>query len=135
MQFGNFPDGLYLVRQPSCQKSGIYHYAVLDVGNQLRLNRVDLAEPVLIHQTPPNIRATRFRGTGLWEVLDVARDDQGLARFQQAVQDPTYAFLWHNCEQFARFVVTGVFESKQLQAAVTIVAFSALLIAATRNAA
>ena len=48
-------------------------------------------------------------------------------RIQKAIKNPKYNLFGNNCEQFARYVTTGIKESKQLQAAVGIVALGALL--------
>jgi hypothetical protein len=37
-------------------------------------------------------------------------------RYQIAIGNPAYSLFGHNCEHFARFVATGIPESKQLQA-------------------
>ena len=55
MPFQQFADGLYLLLQRSPSK-GVDHYGILDVGNRLRSPIVPI-EPVVIHQTPPEIRA------------------------------------------------------------------------------
>ena len=48
-------------------------------------------------------------------------------RIQKAIKNPKYNLFGNNCKQFARYVTTGIKESKQLQAAVGIVALGALL--------
>lgn len=116
-------DGLYLLRSPSYAKFVEYHYTVLDVGNRLGYSDVDLTHPVMVHQTPPMLRRDRFDDSRLWEVLAVVPthdEPVAIARLSYACQDPSYRQLGHNCEQFARYVVTGRWESFQVRKAFVI---------------
>ena len=73
-------------------------------------------------------------GTGTWKVMGRIRDeDAALSRINQALRDPTYDLFLHNCEHFARFVATGLRESRQLQAAVVVVGLAVLTIVALRS--
>jgi hypothetical protein len=115
MPLTNLRNGLYLVRQHTGSK-GFDHYGVLDVGNRMRLRRVESWRPVVIHQTPPSIRVDLYEGTGEWEVLGSVREEAGaIARITQALQNPAYDLFGNNCEHFARFVATARRESTQLQ--------------------
>lgn len=69
--------------------------------------------------------------TGNWEIVGRVRDDQinnAIQRIHEALRNPKYDLFGNNCEHFARYVTTGVKESKQLQGAVAIAALGALLI-------
>jgi hypothetical protein len=126
MPYQSLGDGLHLLRQRSQSKEGVYHYGVLDVGN--RLNRYPASpyhrHPVVIHQTPPTIRADWLRDTGVWEHLGVVsygEEAGAIARIMQALRDPGYDLFGNNCEHFARFVTTGRRESTQVNDFVGIV--------------
>jgi hypothetical protein len=123
--------GFYLIRQPS-SFGVVYHYGILDVGNRLQRDDAGQAPPVVIHQIPPAISIDPLEHTGAWELLFKVPDDvEARARMQVAFTNPNYNLLGNNCEQFARYVATGTFESKQLQVATLIAAVG--LLCATCN--
>jgi hypothetical protein len=129
--YQNLADGLYLVTQRSAAK-GVDHYGILDVGNRLRVPGADGTNPVVVHQCPPGIRADWLQDTGAWEVLGRITDEPyAVARYHTALANPAYDLFGHNCEHFARFVATGVRESKQLQAAGWIAGLATLVIVAS----
>ncbi len=116
MPFQNCSDGLYLVTQWSFEKK-CDHYGILDIGNRLRHPQLDGRCPMVIHQTPPSIRWDRLEDTGRWSVLGKITDEEyAILRLIHALSSPWYSLFGHNCEHFARFIATGVRESKQLQA-------------------
>lgn len=118
MPYQNYRDGLYLVRKRSTDKS-VDHYGVLDIGNRTQLLEVDQGHPVVIHQTPPAIRIDWLAKTGQWQAITRILDEPAaVARMYQALQNPAYDLFGHNCEQFARYVALGTWESTQLQVAV-----------------
>lgn len=135
MSYQGLPDGIYLVRQKAISK-GVDHYGVLDIGNRLNLANADGINPVVIHQTPPEIRVDRLEDTGSWEALEQSIDERSAEiRFWKACKNPKYALPNNNCEQFARYVVSGKRESKQLQTAVIVTGIFALaFIGLTRRA-
>jgi len=47
---------------------------------------------------------------------------------QRANSDPTYNLFGNNCEHFARYVTTGIKESKQLQTAVGLISLGGALL-------
>ena len=118
------PDGLYLVRchgapitlgKPNVNLP-VEHYAIMDVGNRFGLEEVDPSQPVIIHQTPANVRIepTAVRGeqwTIVERIVDVA---EAKKRFEAALNKPDYNLADNNCEHFARFVANGKRESTQL---------------------
>lgn len=122
MTYHNLEDGLYLVRQRTI-KNGmlLWHYGVMDVGNRLSLAaepKLVLGEPMIVHQTPPQVRADPASSTGRWEFdgkVEPAFEKEAISRIKKALQYPGYDLFGHNCEHFARFVTTGVRESKQIQ--------------------
>jgi hypothetical protein len=136
MPYQHLTDGLYLVKRRSAFKPAVDHYAVLDIGNRLGLPFSDPFDPTVVHQSPPSIQQTRLSQLGPVQVVGVVVDEQGaLARLRHALVDPRYDLFGHNCEHFARFVVTGARESTQLQGIFALVAVGTLIFASTRSAA
>jgi hypothetical protein len=132
MPYQYLSDGLFLLRRPSPEK-GVDHYGVLDVGNRFGLGGADGVQPVVAHQTPPSVTFDWFQDTGTWYVIGQVTDEEAaITRLNIALSTPGYDLFGHNCEHFARFVTTGVWESKQLQAA-GLVAGLAVLTAASWN--
>jgi len=121
--------GLYLVKQQSPSK-GVEHYGILDTGNRLGYGR----QPVVVHQTPPGIRADWLAGTGGWLVLGRVLAG-ATARIQMSLQNPRYDLFGHNCEHFARYVATGRRESHQLQAVVAMAGVVAVVWLSSRRRA
>lgn len=130
MPFQHLDDGLYLIKQRSAAK-GVDHYGILDVGNRLKIPNVFPGQqPVVIHQTPPQLQLTWLQHTGQWEVMGHITDEgDAVARIHHARQDPKYNLLGHNCEHFARYVATGKRESRQVQAVAMIAGLAALAFA------
>lgn len=127
MPFQNQPDGLYLVRQKS-QAKRVDHYGILDIGNRLGLNEVaPWSQPIVIHQTPPEIQLHWLQDTGSWEILGRVTDEpDAIARINHVRRTPEYDLFGHNCEHFARYVATGKRESTQVQIAVAVAGLVAL---------
>ncbi|HEY9032115.1 MAG TPA: hypothetical protein VIM93_12195 [Kangiella sp.] len=116
MPYQNLEDGLYLIEQSS-DKNGIpiKHYGVLDVGNILQHPAIDGTHPIVVHQTPPNIRADFLGNTGTWSVLGKVTDLSGaIERVKEAIKNPAYDLFGNNCEHFARFVAMGRRYSSQV---------------------
>lgn len=110
--------GLYLLRQYSSAK-GVHHFGILDVGNLLGYQVV--RDHVVVHLTHPTVRTDWLSATGQWEVLAQIKDVQGaLARLRHALNHPCYDVMFNNCEHFARYVATGVRESRQVKDILTI---------------
>lgn len=127
-------NGLYLLRQYSTAK-GVHHFGILDVGNHLACHAV--RDHVVVHLTHPTVRADWLSATGQWEVLEQIVDTPGaLARLCHALNHPCYDLLSNNCEHFARYVATGVRESRQVRDILTLVGvFGIALLTSTRRAA
>lgn len=136
MPYQNLDDGLYLIEQPS-EKNGIpiTHYGVLDVGNLLRHPAIDGTHPIVIHQTPPSIRADFLGNTGSWSVKGKVDDIAGaIERIKEAIKNPNYDLFGNNCEHFARFVAFGQKHSTQIfWGGAAVVALSALAFFALRD--
>lgn len=127
MPYAELADGLYLVQQRSAAK-GVDHYGILDVGNRLGHPNVDGRQPVVVHQTPPSLTLNWLQDTGAWKVLGRITDERdAIERMNKAWETPNYNLFGNNCEHFARYVATGVRESKQVQS-VAFVAGLALLV-------
>ncbi len=110
--------GLYLLVQKTQMKGVLVdHYGILDVGNRLKLPNVSWGRPVVIHQTPPQIRLDSLEDTGDWKVLGRITDEPlAISRINKALENSSYDLFGNNCEHFARYVATGRRESTQLQA-------------------
>ena len=116
MPYQGLNDGLYLASQPA-EKNGvrIEHFGVLDVGNTLQHSQANDSHPIVIHQTPPYIRADWLANTGRWNVLGRVTDVQGATcRLREAFDNPQYDLFGNNCEHFARFVTEGARRSDQI---------------------
>lgn len=131
MPYEDLNDGLYLVSQPA-EKNGvrIEHYGIVDIGNTLQHPEANGTHPVVIHQTPPHIRADWLANTGRWSVLGRVTDVAGaMQRLRAALANPQYELFGNNCEHFARFVAQGERYSNQIfWAGVGIVAAGALAV-------
>lgn len=126
--------GLYLLRQYSSTK-GVHHFGILDVGNLLGYPMA--GDHVVVHLTHPMVRTDRLSATGYWEVLAQINDVEGaLARLRQALKYPRYDLVFNNCEHFARYVATGVRESRQVRDILSLAGIvGVVLLANTRRAA
>jgi hypothetical protein len=109
--------GLYLMVQKTQMKGVLVdHYGILDVGNTMNLPNTGW-QPLVIHQTPPQIRLDRLADTGDWKVLGKITDEpDAISRINRAIENSAYDLFGNNCEHFARYVATGRRESMQLQA-------------------
>src|SRR5687767_8285826 len=100
------PAGLYVVRQYR-QDKGVYHIAILDVGNRLQL-LVPSGEPIVIHLPPNGLRADPVSATGAWDLVRVIVDEVGArARISAALARPKYELFSNNCEHFVHLIETG----------------------------
>ncbi len=132
MPYQGYSDGFYLMKQNSSEKI-VNHYGILDIGNRLQHPNVDGINPVVIHQSPPQIKICWLHETGAWNILGQITDESmAINPMNQAFENPHYNLFGHNCEHFARFVATGKKESAQLQNAVAIAGFAALTYVAIR---
>lgn len=135
MPYQGYADGVYLAAQASA-KGGFAHFGVLDIGNCLEVPGADGINPIVVHQCPPRIRADWLYDTGTWQLLAVETDAiAARQRYTAALTVPDYHVLRHNCEHLARFVVTGSWESKQLQAIGWLAGVTALVIVAANGEA
>lgn len=109
--------GLYLMIQKTQMKGVLVdHYGILDVGNRMNLSKAGW-QPLVIHQTPPQIRLDQLADTGDWKVLGKITDEtDAISRINRAIENSAYDLFGNNCEHFARYVATGRRESTQLQA-------------------
>lgn len=135
MPYQGLRNGLYLLKQKSIEK-GVEHYGILDIGNLLQLKEARQAlQPVVVHQTMPSIRYDWLQDTGSWTIEGKIFDEEyALSRIREAFKNPDYDLFINNCEHFARYVATGVRESRQVQAGVILTSLAALAIyALTRD--
>lgn len=131
MPYQGYPDGLYLAKQKSRIKPDlIEHYGVIDIGNTLNHPLGIIGMPIVIHQAFPYIRIDPLSNTRRWEIMRKVEKwelKDSIQRIQNAIKNPNYDLLVNNCEHFARYVTTGIKESKQLQGAVGVIALPAFL--------
>ena len=100
MPYQGHRDGLYVLRQVS-QDKGVFHYGVMDVGNQLGLTNVLFgSEPYVVHQRPGiGLHAQPISGTGVWTIIDRIHDENvARIRLLEAMKTPTYS-LPHLAQQ------------------------------------
>jgi len=128
MPYNGFRDGIYLMMQKTQMKGVLVdHYGILDIGNRLNLQNGGW-QPIVIHQTPPQIRIDRLQDTGDWKVLGKITDEpDALSRVNKALENHMYDLFGNNCEHFARYVATGTRESTQLQTVALFVGLLAFL--------
>jgi hypothetical protein len=125
-------NGLYLLKRRVSEK-GVDHYGVGVAGNWvLRLQRT---HPVVVHLMPSSLQFDWWNEKD-WTVVDKSRDSgAALDRLKAAIENKAWDLFSNNCEQFARAVVTGKRESRQLQGAVAIAGLAALAVLALRSEA
>lgn len=112
--------GLYLVKRKGTEK-GVDHYGILDIGNRTRNPHVQGGLPFVVHLMPAGFQADWLRPTDTWIVVEKVLDENNAAeRLNEAWSRPEYNLLVNNCEHFARYVATGISESKQVQTTVAI---------------
>lgn len=112
--FWGIAEGIYLLKRPSTYPL-IEHYGVLitaGVAARLGYNR-----PIVVQQTLPQARIDYAEDTGPWGIVEqvpVWEISAALDRLMIAFEDPNYYLFANNCEQFARFIVSGRKASTQL---------------------
>ncbi|PIX17870.1 hypothetical protein CO110_00130 [Candidatus Desantisbacteria bacterium CG_4_9_14_3_um_filter_40_11] len=108
----------------------IDHYGILDIGNILNHPQGNGEMPIVIHQAIPYVRIDWLMSTGCWETIGKVKDSEienAKIRIRKAIKNPSYNLFGNNCEHFARYVVAGIRESKQLQTAVGVATVGTLL--------
>jgi hypothetical protein len=129
--------GIYLVSRPMQGKTGGEHFAVVIYG-QGPLNRHENGNcyPIVAEMIPTGLSVRWYEG-GWWTIhgrVLPSEEPAALARLAMAREDnPDYALLVRNCEQFARWVTTGFWESKQLQTVGVVAAVAAFGIFLSRS--
>lgn len=134
MPYNGIADGLHMV---VCRSSGklVDHYGALDVGNRTGLQGPHDMGPIVIHLNTDGLKWEYVESSGRqWTTVGSPSSDEAaaIARMNTAAMNPTYDLLVNNCEQFARWAITGKRESKQLQAAGWLTAGAALAYILTR---
>lgn len=110
-------NGVYLLKRWSAEK-GVDHYAVGLAGSAARWMRC--WTPVVVQLVPGRIDVAPWSKADSWEALALAQDEIAALRRLERARGMHYAPVDSNCEHFAREVVTGVRESRQVQAAVAL---------------
>lgn len=126
----SYGPGLYVVRRAAHNSPGIWHYAILDIGNNCSIAGVDNPAPKLIHQCPPKLQWCWFEGTGTWEVLAQCPDEIGaIERIAwMTANDPLYNLVGNNCEHFATHAAFGEKRSGQIEIAFLIASIGLVFI-------
>lgn len=126
----SIPPGIYLLKQSILGKP-FEHYGVGITGLSVPL--LDFYRPVVVHRRPEGIQMTDWIPEE-WGRLSGARDaNAALDRLVLACRDPNYRVLDNNCEQFAREIVTGKRESRQVQGVLFSVALIGLVLWASSD--
>jgi len=127
--YQGYADGLYLVTQRSREK-GVDHFAIIDIGNSFSLPEADGVNAVVVHLCRSGVVVEPLRHTGTWRVLEKITDEaSAVERYHDAVADP-YKLFANNCEHFARFIASGVRESKQVKAVYFFTGLAVMAVAA-----
>jgi hypothetical protein len=129
------PRGIFLVSRPATAKPAYHHFAVYLCGEwDINVAQDGCYYPVVAELNSMGVQMNWYEGD-LWTAHgQVAPEEElrALWRLEMAcAKDPDYALLVRNCEQFARWVTTGTWESKQVQTAgfLAIVAAFGILVA------
>jgi hypothetical protein len=133
----DIPQGIYLVSRPAVAKPACRHFAVFLWGEwEMNLAQNGCYYPIVAELNSTGIQVDWHEG-GFWTVhFQVAPEEelQVLWRLERTcAADPDYALWDRNCEQFARWITTGVWESKQLQTVGVLAAVAAFGFLATRT--
>jgi hypothetical protein len=116
--------GVYLLTRQIPGK-GFEHYGVGIAGHVVP--ELSVYAPAVVHRLPEGIQLDGWARDGAWAVIGKANDTRAaLGRLLQVCRDPTYGLLDNNCEQFARRIVTGRKESRQVQGMLVALALAAL---------
>ena len=115
----NYAPGLYVIRRMSHHTPGIWHYGILDVGNNYPIAGAFSPLPKLIHQCQPQLQWHWFEPAEGWEMVEQCPDLRAaIERISEfAANDPHYDLLENNCEHFANLVAYGEKRSSQVQIA------------------
>jgi hypothetical protein len=112
MSYERASSGVYLLKRRAPRKCAD-HYGVGVDGNWVM--RLSKTYPVVVHLTPASLEIERWHETE-WVKVEVAPDPRAaLDRLSTATQRQRWDLFTNNCEQFAREVVSGKRESRQLQ--------------------
>lgn len=119
-------NGVFLLKRWSREK-GVDHYAVGLVGNPAW--QAGFNQATTMQLLPTGIHVEAWTEGDRWEVLAQAGDARAALARLAALLEERYALLSANCEHFAREVVTGVRESRQVQGLAVVGLLAALIIA------
>lgn len=120
-------NGVFLLKRPG---KGGEHYGVGVSG--WRSGRFGSFSAVAVQLFPRGVAVTPWDeswGPALQAAVDA---EAALQRLERATVN-TYDFVTQNCEHFARYVVTGTRESRQIQGGLALAALGALILVGTRR--
>lgn len=122
----SIPRGVYLLKQ-SIRGSAFEHYSVGITG--CHVPELEIFGPRVVHKRPDGIQVANWVPTA-WTIIPTPAVDYAAAleRLIRACQNPSYVLVGDNCEDFAREIVTGKKESRQVQGVAIGVAVCALLV-------
>jgi len=123
---GYIRNGVFLLKRWSPEK-GVDHYSVGLAGSAAC--RAGFRQATVMQLGPTGTRSAVWTEGDRWEVLAQAGNERAALGRLAAQLEGRYALMSSNCEHFAREVVTGVRESRQVQGAVLVGVLAAIVIA------
>jgi len=118
--------GVYLLKRWSREK-GVDHYAVGLAGDSA--GKAGYWRDVAIQLLPGGLVAEVWSAAPGWEVLGKAQDESLALQRLHLEGGARYALVGFNCEHFARHVVNGRRESRQVQGVAVLGLLAALILA------
>ena len=109
--------GVFLLKRWVPDK-GVEHYAVGVSGTVAW--RIGSMRPTVIQLLPNGLSHEAWNESQGWEILRRSSDEGRALTRLASVRSARYAVFGSNCEHFARYVVTGIRESRQVQGAAVI---------------
>ena len=110
---------------------GVEHYAAGISG--WHAWRVGSGNPSVVQLLPSGICVEPWLAGDGWQVLERAQDPEGALKRLESLRDARFGLLNYNCEHFARDIVSGKRESRQLQGAVLVACLCMGLVIAARS--
>lgn len=110
-----FGEGIHLVKRRAVASKAAEHYGFAVVGDPVKYFSSPSSGSIVIHKTNIGIHPDPF-DPFLWEKVKTLDGNvlAAVARAHHSYRD-AYNLFFDNCEHFARFVVTGIKESTQIQ--------------------
>jgi len=123
-------DGVYLLKRWDREK-GVEHYGAGLLGSHAW--DAGYWQSTVVQLTPLGRSAEVWATDRGWEVVDVAKDPGAALVRLQALRDRPFNLLGWNCEHFARTVVLGMSESRQVFGVIAVCCLAVAVVAAARS--